>query len=183
MPEPMQKEWRRYALELMDFPQVSFPRSVVPKNPVGKPEILGFFDGSSDAYSAKVDVRWKCQDGTWHVELLCAKARVSPVQGLSIPRAELNGLLLLTRMVENAVTAMSVKPSRITLCGDSTCTISSLDATASVLNVYFFTVCQKSRRLWTSCTPVLRTRSQFTRNFPWTLLGFMLTRYSICQES
>merc|ERR1711923_6055 len=133
LPPPLQTVWRNFTKDLLDFPEVSFPRSVVPEDAVGRPELVGFFDASDQAYAACIFVRWRTRSGGWFVSLLCAKARVCPTSGLTTPRAELNALLILVRLIEVAVLALAVQPCRITLAGDSTCSISSMEAKASVL--------------------------------------------------
>ena len=137
IPAPLQTTWRAFTRELLNFPEVKFPRSVVPEDAVGRPEVVGFFDASDQAYGCCIYIRWKLKNGSWNVQLLCGKARVCPTSGLTTPRAEMNGLLMLARLIEVVVLAFSVLPQRITIAGDSTCSISSMEATASVLAPYF----------------------------------------------
>ena len=85
------------------------------------PSLVGFFDGSSLAIAGAVYIRWMCfkdtsgvqntklqhgssQDTDYDPELhefksflLTSKARVAPMDGLTIPRSELTALQLLTR--------------------------------------------------------------------------------------
>ena len=73
----------------------------------------------------------------WITTLTTAKCRVTPVQGLTTPRSELCGLLILVRLVNTCIKSLDVKVKRVTLIGDSSCVISSFDATSVVLNPYF----------------------------------------------
>ena len=82
-------------------------------------------------------IRYKLIGGLWESRIYAAKARVTPSKGMTVPRAELNSLLISTRLVVSVHNAMTVKPTRITFCGDSECTISSFEAEHTVLAAYF----------------------------------------------
>ena len=58
---------------------------------------------------------------------------MSPLKGTSVPRSEINGLLIGSRLLHLTVKALDVKPGKITVCGDSECTIASLDKTGGLL--------------------------------------------------
>ena len=75
------------------------------------------------------------QDTRWISRLLAAKARLS--KGRSTPRFELNGLLILCRLMTAAMDGMVDKPCRIKVIGDSKCMISCCEAENSILNQWF----------------------------------------------
>ena len=103
----------------MEAPSISFDRSVRPKNAVGRPELIGYWDGSDLAYAAVIYVRWQLaqeddEDSvTWHVSLLTAKARVTPVSGITTQRSELNGLVVLGRIMSTVVKCMPRKQAEL----------------------------------------------------------------------
>ena len=67
-----------------------------------------------------------------------AKARVTPTSPtVSTPRTELRGLLLLTRLITSILPGFSKLPSRISLFGDSQCTISAVECDQRILQVWF----------------------------------------------
>ena len=72
-----------------------------------------------------------------YVRLICAKARVTPLKGTTVPRSELSGFLILTRLLKVVVSAMDVKPSEVTIALDSQCTISALQKSGGLLAPYF----------------------------------------------
>ena len=53
---------------------------------VGRPEVLGFFDGADAALCGLV--RWLMKGGyRWHIQLVASKARITPKGGITTPRA------------------------------------------------------------------------------------------------
>ena len=63
-----------------------------------------------------------------------SKACVSPMKRFSTPRSELSGLLVLTRLVTAVLPGLVEKPEKISLFGDSECTISSMECDQHVLS-------------------------------------------------
>ena len=126
---------------------MEFPRSTRPENAVGGPTVVGFGDGAFAAFAAAVYLVWRiaCGHGsscTGHFSssLLCAKSRVTPLIGFTIPRSELSGGVLASRHVMATVLALSSleeKPESSIILLDSTCTISSLDENARKLKPFF----------------------------------------------
>merc|ERR1712243_93591 len=68
--------------------------------------------------------------------LVTAKAKVTPLDGLTIPRSELNALQLLTRLLHKTVKTLPETPSEVYILGDSTCVISALDKVATCFNPF-----------------------------------------------
>ena len=124
---------------------------------------MGFWDGSSQAFSAVIyaitmvskfeeinlDVLY---DGYIHDKdfnpdkhefvshILAAKARVTPLKtGLTIPKAEVSGLLLCSRLMSKAVSLYDGGFSAASCLGDSTCIISALEKNATTFNPYMHT--------------------------------------------
>ena len=138
LPHAMQERWRKLVIDVIAADPVVFQRSLRSDDVVGHPEIVAYFDGSDQAFAAVVYLRWMTTEpGVWHTCLIASKARVCPKAGQTTPRAELSGLVLLTRLVNNIVKSLDVSPCRITVIGDSTCTISSCEMNAASLNPYF----------------------------------------------
>ena len=68
---------------------------------------------------------------TFKSSLVTSKARVAPLDGLTIPRSELSSLQLLTRLKAKTIKIIPESPSNIHILVDSTCVISSMDRVAS----------------------------------------------------
>ena len=120
---------------------VYFPRLLRVDIVTGRPQLIGYWDGSQEAYAAVIYIRWLCSDNTWHSTLVTSKSRVTPAAGFSIPRSELSGLLMLTRLITNVAAALDVPPIRVTLAGDSTCTISCAEVNSAMLTPFFANRC------------------------------------------
>ncbi|XP_055859438.1 uncharacterized protein LOC129921565 [Episyrphus balteatus] len=65
----------------------------------GSDSVSGFSDASQKAYSAAVYIRIVSERGEIEVQLVAGKTHVAPVKQLTIPRLELCGALLLTRLI------------------------------------------------------------------------------------
>ena len=146
---------RMLLAEMVRCRDINFPRSIKPEGVCGGLELLGFWDGGQPASAAVVYARYQLlepdsQGYTHTVRLLASKARVTPstktkTSGsdceestrVSTPRTEMRGLLLLSRLVTAILPGLSEKPERISLLGDSECTISAVESDQKVLQVWF----------------------------------------------
>ena len=90
--------WLSHIKELVTIGQFKFSRCVRPPGQVTSYWLVIFFDGSDQAYAATVYCRWETEDGKVHVRLLCSKARIVPLAGLSTPRSELCGAVISMRL-------------------------------------------------------------------------------------
>ena len=125
---------------LIEVANVSFPRATRPKSAIKGPEIIGYFDGSDNAYAAVVYLRWVLSDGSIRATLAGSKAKVTPLKRISTPRSELNGAVLLGRLalkLTKACVASGSTPERVWLLGDSECTLASLEKTSGAFGEYF----------------------------------------------
>ena len=89
-------------------------------------ELHGFSDASIQAYSAAVYARFVDETGVTHTSLLAAKTRVAPIKQQSLPRLELCGALLLSRLLTRVVESLSSHSTTIHAWCDSTIVLSWL---------------------------------------------------------
>ena len=138
--------WRNALEEMIRAKEITFPRAAIEEDALVI-EIIGYWDGSNAAYAAVAYLRCKYRlaDGSfiWKVRILAAKARVTPAKGLTPPRSELNGLVILSRLISACLEGLSRMPDRITIIGDSECTISSVESEEGVLAPYFARRCDE----------------------------------------
>ena len=91
------------ALNQLSVPQCSFLSNSVP----AEVQLHGFSDASEQAYAAAIYLRAIYHDGSVTTRLIAAKARVAPMKKQSIPRLELLGALILSRLVNTVVKSLS----------------------------------------------------------------------------
>ena len=133
---------RRMLEEIVKANNVAFPRSLKPKGSIGHPEVVGWWDGGDPASAAAIYIRYRREQkgdlGETHtVRLLAGKARVTPGSRMSTPRTEMRGLLLLARAITALLPGLVEKPAKISLLGDSQCTIASVDCQQHLLGTWF----------------------------------------------
>ena len=139
IPESLHGRWRQVLSMFLRMGDIAVSRSVRPEGAHDIPEVVGFADGSLSAYSCAIYVRWRMlsKNGGYVVKLLCGKSRVTPVRGITAPRSEISGFLILTRLLKVVISAMDHKPSLVTLAVDSQCTISAVEKSGGLLAPYF----------------------------------------------
>ena len=77
---------------------VRFDRCLTPANAIGQPVLCVFSDASEDAFGACAYARWQLSTGGFNAQFIAAKSRVAPLKKLTIPRLELQGAVLASRL-------------------------------------------------------------------------------------
>ena len=114
-----------------------FPRSTKPKGAVGQPRLVGFGDASSIALCAVVYVLWTDDKGRHHPRVLTGKCRVAPLLGTTIPRGELQALVVLHRLVLAVVEAFPYRFRSVSTYTDSLCSLGAIHKPSSSLKPFF----------------------------------------------
>lgn len=98
-PRDIIDDWQRFCNELHHLQRISIKRQILSKT-VQSFDLHGFSDASESAYAACVYIRCVHFDSSVTVHLLISKTRVTPIkQRLTVPKAELAGAHLLTRLL------------------------------------------------------------------------------------
>ena len=141
--------WMELISETVQSGSICFPRSTRPANAIGNPSVVVFMDGAFPAFAAAVYLRWQT---SVHVEsndceemfvatLLCAESKVTPPSGYTIPRIELSGCVLGSRLGLTVVKALQteerIKPTVVYMLSDSRCSISAIDKSTTALKPFF----------------------------------------------
>jgi len=117
------RHWETLVEELKILNEVKIPRCYFKKESSQSfSEVHGFSDASENAYAAALYLRTVYEDGTVSVCLVASKTRVSPVKKQTIPRLELLGALILTRLADTVMQQFPLKLP-ITYWVDSTTTL------------------------------------------------------------
>ena len=121
LPETIKKEWLEFLYILHQIEALHFPRCVKPENAIEEsPSLVIFSDGSKIAYGACAYIRWKISTGEYQSSLVTAKNRIAPKRQLTIPRTELCGAVLASRLRESICQEMELSFSMIIHLVDST---------------------------------------------------------------
>ena len=104
--------WESVKRNLKDVGTVKIERCLIPEKfrgmtPLPEVSLHGASDASEDAMGIGVWLRWSAkEDDDAELSFVCARARLTPLKQTSMPRKELQAILLLSRMmitVENAL--------------------------------------------------------------------------------
>lgn len=115
-------QWREYLRSLKLLEGLRIPRCI--RHSAHEGELHIFTDASETAYACAVYWRQETNEGQFDVVLLAAKARVTPLKPISIPRLELQAALLGTRMARSVEEELDLQPARKTYWTDSSTVLS-----------------------------------------------------------
>nr|XP_047143003.1 uncharacterized protein LOC100203511 [Hydra vulgaris] len=105
--------------ELNDLPKINIPRCLQTTSTVTNRSIHVFTDASCKAYGAVAYQQCLYDTGEVTCVIIMSKARVSPLQSISIPRLELLGAVLGLRLAEKIVKALKLETKDVTIWCDS----------------------------------------------------------------
>lgn len=135
LPADIQQKWDQFYEGLEQLKELNIPRKAIPEC-TKVIDVHGFCDASEEAYGACVYIRSQGGDGKWYSRLLCAKTRVAPLKGSTIPRLELNGALLLAELAQRVAESWQINIGRFKLWTDSTVVLGWLNSQSSRLKTY-----------------------------------------------
>ena len=119
-PDDLKLTTHQWAKQLPDAPQVKIPRCYRHhEEAVENVSLHTFVDASRLAYAAVSYIRYGHVNGQISVALVTAKARVTPIKSVSIPRLELMAAVLGVRLAETVSEKLEIPLSQHTLWSDS----------------------------------------------------------------
>ena len=100
LPDRFREEWFDLTKEMFELETLEFDRSIVPKNydPSEEPILVLFSDGSDKGMCVVAYLIWKLLDGTIHVSLITSRTKISSINKITTPRAELTGAQMQARL-------------------------------------------------------------------------------------
>ncbi|KAK9707726.1 putative peptidase (DUF1758) [Popillia japonica] len=119
LPNHLCSEWHNVIKSMHAVNMIRAPRYLVCTD-TSSNELHCFSDASEKAYAACIYLKTTEPNGSCNVNLVCAKTKVAPLKSLTIPRLELCGALLLTRLTVKTVSALKLTISRTIYWTDST---------------------------------------------------------------
>ena len=94
------EEWSKWRQELPLLFTHCIPHCYYSKQAtIVSTQLHGFSDASEKAYAAVAYLRMEDTNGMIHTSLVTSMTRIAPIKGVTIPRLELNGALILARLL------------------------------------------------------------------------------------
>ncbi|XP_043067134.2 uncharacterized protein [Drosophila bipectinata] len=116
LPESLAVRWQRYLEHLPEVQHIRIPRWFgCDFSNVISLQLHMFSDGSSLAYAACAYLRVLDTAGIIHTHLVAARTRVTPKKPLTIPRVELSGAVLATKLATWIQQQLHVPQMRVTV--------------------------------------------------------------------
>lgn len=131
----LNKLWCNFCEKLPILNQYSIVRHVFCDNPVVI-ELHGFCDSSELAYGACIYARTIDTDGSIVSNLVCAKSRVAPIKSLTLPRLELCGAVLLSRLMKKTMESLTMPINKFYYWTDSKIVLSWIIEEPATWNVF-----------------------------------------------
>nr|CAH7725344.1 unnamed protein product [Callosobruchus chinensis] len=128
-------KWVRWRREILCLNKLEIPRHVRWRGTISS-QLHCFCDASQDAYATCIYIRSTNQEGTAMVRLLCAKSKVSPLKTLTIPRLELQGALLMSKLATKVRQSLQLNFDEVYYWTDSTIVLGWLHTSSSLLKTF-----------------------------------------------
>ncbi len=124
LPPEIQESWKEMMADIPLISSIPIPRFLGPDDKKVMRELCCFTDASQKAYSAAVYLKSTAEDGKIKCDLLFSKARLCPVnKPLTMPRLELLGVLIGTRLMSFVERELQIPIQQKTLWTDSKCVL------------------------------------------------------------
>lgn len=128
-------KWLSFRDQLCELSGLTIPRHAISKDS-HKVELHGFSDASESAYGAAIYVRSVDQNGEVLVHLLCARSKVAPLKKISVPRLELCGAVILSRLSRKVIESFDLVFNNIFLWTDSTIVLGWINTPSHLLKTF-----------------------------------------------
>ncbi|XP_075161709.1 uncharacterized protein LOC142234459 [Haematobia irritans] len=115
------RKWQTFLENMKQISLIKIPRWVK-FSPFYTSQVHGFCDASERAYCAAVYLRVDCGDKVY-THLLISKTKVAPIDPVSLPRLELCGAVLLSRLAKHVLSNLGFEQSQLFLWCDSSITL------------------------------------------------------------
>lgn len=116
LPDDLRAKWETWVSELPQLSNVAVPRCLRLANPASV-DLHFFSDASNNAFASAAYLVCRYLDNTSSSRLIASKCRVAPVKAMTIPRLELMGAVLSSRLAQNILKVITV--DRIVFWTDS----------------------------------------------------------------
>lgn len=135
VPKEIEAKWLSYRSELLLLNELKIPRHVTCSSPKDV-QIHGFCDASINGYGACIYIRSVSNNDKIYINLLCSKSKVAPLRPTTIPKLELCGALLLSKLLVQVKKTLILKCSSCFLWTDSTIVLGWLKTSPNLLKTF-----------------------------------------------
>lgn len=151
LPEDIVSEWSLLHQHIHELEDIHIPRWInTCQN--SHVELHGFCDSSKVAYAAAIYAKVTAPNGDTTVSLLMAKTKVAPIkQELTIPRLELSGALLLSKLYSYVRKTFNWEEKRFVSWCDSTIALSWIRGEPSKWNAFVSNRVNQVQQLTKNC--------------------------------
>ncbi|XP_013185504.2 uncharacterized protein LOC106131061 [Amyelois transitella] len=129
-------EWVAYRNELLLIKSFEIPRWMNTRKDDTSVQLHGFCDASSEAYAAVVYIRVIDKCSNINVNLVTSKTKVAPIKQLSIPRLELCGATILSKLLIEVADILGIPKQHIHAWSDSSVVLAWLSIHPSRWKVF-----------------------------------------------
>jgi len=136
LPEDIVEDWLDWLQGVFQLQDLKIPRFLKVRMDSTNLQLHIFADASQDVYACACYLRVTQSNGEVDVNLVCAKARVTPVKSETISRLELMGCLIATRIAASTAQALDIKKEDITYWTDSMTCLHWINTPAKSLQAY-----------------------------------------------
>ena len=140
IPDAINVKFITFVQDIRNLNQLRITRCLKSEFALDTVELHGFSDGGEQAYGAAVWLRWHTTIGV-ALTFVAAKAYVAPLKKRSIPRLELMGMVVLTRLVASIKSVINV--TKVFLWTDSATVLHWLSLPASNFKPFVSTCIQE----------------------------------------
>ena len=133
VPEHYQLKHSTWRSQLPILSRIKLPRCYYESEPTLSIELHGFSDASEAAYAAVVYVRATYKNHAPTCRIVMAKTKVAPIKSLSIPRLELCGAALLSKVL---TTGINISIEAVHAWSDSSIVLAWLDGAPKRYKTY-----------------------------------------------
>ncbi|XP_011860459.1 PREDICTED: uncharacterized protein LOC105557752 [Vollenhovia emeryi] len=119
LPPDLQQAWIKYMQELIELRTIRIPRRVMSCDGPRLLNLHAFCDASERAYGACVYIQTVDNSDRSMSRLLCARSRVAPMGGTTIPRLELCGAVVLVELVQSVIESLHITIDNVYAWSDS----------------------------------------------------------------
>lgn len=136
IPIELQNKWNQLISYIDNVKHIYVPRWLKMHVEITSMQLHGFSDASNLCYGAVVYLRCQYANQTVSVRLISSKSRVSPLKKVTLPRLELLGAVILSRLTKKLLSIIPFKINEIYLWSDSTIVLSWINSDPSRWNTF-----------------------------------------------